>query len=151
MFNGGAGGLAVMLVMLRRSSAAPLPLIPRVKMTTPAIKRVSTVRELYQMHARLSMSRTRFLEERKRRKKRISKADNLNGIYARESSRSYPRVKITFVVTTRRTVANPQARSSKLYPTGLDDQMALEEIIREQRHSVNPKTDRRILKEACEE
>ena len=135
MFNGGAGVSGVMLVMLRAARQQPATTdTAGEETTTPRNKNgFRLCVSCYQMHARLSMSRTRFLEERKRREEENLKKQTI-------STESMPEEN-EWVISDGQNNSSwlqlaEQLQIHKHDPqnfirTGLDDQMALEEIIRE--------------------
>ena len=155
MFNGGAGvsGGDVGNASSGASAAPATTDTAGEETTTPSNKNgFRLCVSCYQMHARLSMSRTRFLEERKRREEENLKKQTI-------STESMPEENESVISEGQNNSSwlqlAEQLQIHKHDPqnfirTGLDDQMALEEIIRERATLMVNGEDRlgRILKEA---
>ena len=131
----------------------------------------------YQMHARLSMSRTRFLEERKRKEEENRRKLTISSPVYETTTASLPAPVLNATASVPTTEATTEEKESvfsagqnnnslwlqlveqlqihehdpqNFIRTGLDDQMALEEIIRDRATLMVNGEDRlgRILKEA---
>jgi len=132
----------------------------------------------YQMHARLSMSRTRFLEERKRKEEENLRKQTISSpVYETTTTASLPAPVLNATASVPTTEATTEEKESvfsagqnnnslwlqlaeqlqihehdpqNFIRTGLDDQLALEEIIRDRATLMVNGEDRlgRILKEA---
>ena len=131
----------------------------------------------YQMHARLSMSRTRFLEERKRKEVENRRKQTISSPVYETTTASLPAPVLNATASVPTTEATTEEKESvfsagqnnnslwlqlaeqlqihehdpqNFIRTGLDDQLALEEIIRDRATLMVNGEDRlgRILKEA---
>jgi hypothetical protein len=131
----------------------------------------------YQMHARLSMSRTRFLEERKRKEEENLRKQTISSPVYETTTASLPAPVLNATASVPTTEATTEEKESvfsagqnnnslwlqlaeqlqihehdpqNFIRTGLDDQLALEEIIRDRATLMVNGEDRlgRILKEA---